>query len=442
MAALHGLVIAAMLVTGVASGQTVRPDPVATATRLLDRMDAGDFQAASSDFNAQMKEALDVDKLRSVQAQLNAAGLVEGRDSPTVSERSGTTVVVIRIRRKMAAIDASVAIDSEGKIAGLHYAPARAEAAPPPPGNAAYTETGVEVGNGERALPATLALPRGNVPKAGFPAVVLVHGSGPQDRDETIGPNRPFLDIARGLAARGVAVLRYDKRTKARPQDYADGSVSIDSETTDDAVVAVQALRLQPGIDPARVFVLGHRQGGMMAPRIAMHAADAGTPVAGLVLLAAPSRKLLDILIEQNQRLAVLDDAHTSPEETAAIDTQRSQVQAIRAGGDVAASQSPLGQPAAYWRSTDAVDPVAEALAAKRQMLILQGARDIQVVDADWQGWKAAFHDDADVTFKLYPALNHLGIAGPGDGALADYQRLGNVDASLIKDVATWIDAH
>src|SRR3546814_2148322 len=76
---------------------------------------------------------------------------------------------------------------------------------------------------------------------AGVPAVVLVHGSGPHDRDESIGPNKPFLDIARGLAAQGTAVLRYDKRTKARPQDYADGSVTIDSETTNDAVFAVAA---------------------------------------------------------------------------------------------------------------------------------------------------------------------------------------------------------
>src|SRR3546814_15587681 len=63
-----------------------------------------------------------------------------------------------------------------------------------------------------------------------------LHGSGPHDRDESIGPNRPFLDIARGLAAQGVAVLRYEKRSRSRPQDYADGAITIDSETTDDAV--------------------------------------------------------------------------------------------------------------------------------------------------------------------------------------------------------------
>jgi thioesterase domain-containing protein len=190
------------------------------------------------------------------------------------------------------------------------------------------------------------------------------------------------------------------------------------------------------------VFVLGHSQGGMMAPRIAAHAAQAGAPVAGIVLMAAPSRKLLDILVEQQRRMAVLDDGHTSEQEAAAIANLERQVALVRAGGDVAPGDSPLKQPATYWRSTDAVDPVAEAKADALPMLVLQGARDIQVVDADWQGWKAGFHADPGVTFKLYPALNHLGIAGEGDGNLAEYAKPGHVDAQLIGDVAAWVVAH
>src|SRR3546814_6625574 len=94
----------------------------------------------------------------------------------------------------------------------------------------------------------------------------------------------------------------------------------------------------------------------MMAPRIAARSGH----VAGLVLLAAPARPLLDILVEQNIRLAVLDDAHTSDEEAAAIAKLKGQVAAIRAGGDIAEADTPLHQPVAYWRSTEAVDPVAE----------------------------------------------------------------------------------
>ena len=412
-------------------------DAVAVATRLLDHMEAGEYEAASADFSPQMKAALGADKLAAVQQQLAAAGAQTGRDAPMVSEQSGMTVVVVRIHREQASVDATIAVDGDGKVAGLHYAPAAepAAAAPAVDANAGYSEHDFAVGSGKRALPGTLAMPDGASADHRVTAVVLVHGSGPQDRDESIGPNRPFLDIARGLAAQGIAVLRFDKRSKARPQDYADGKVTIDSETTDDAVAAVAALREAPGIDPARVFVLGHSQGAMMAPRIAARSGH----VAGLVLLAAPARPLLDILVEQNIRLAVLDDAKTSDAEAAAIARLKGQVAAIRAGGKVAIADSPMNQPADYWRSTEAVDPVAEAKAVALPMLVLQGAQDIQVVDADWQRWKGGFHDDPKVEFKLYPTLNHLGMAVEGEQGPAQYQQPGHVDPSLIADVAGWI---
>jgi pimeloyl-ACP methyl ester carboxylesterase len=197
-------------------------------------------------------------------------------------------------------------------------------------------------------------------------------------------------------------------------------------------------LRKAPGIDPSRVFLLGHSQGAMMAPRIAQHSGQ----VAGLILLAAPARPLLDILQEQRKRMAVLDDGKTSAEESAALEALKQQVSAVRASADVPVAQSPMGQPAAYWRSTDAVDPLAEARAVGLPMLVLQGTRDIQVVDADWQGWKGAFHDDPDVEFKLYEGLNHLGIAVQGDDDVAAYAVPGHVDAQLVADTAAWIGAH
>jgi dienelactone hydrolase len=413
----------------------------ATATALLDAMDAGDYAAAEAMFTAQMAAAVPAERLQGVWESLPAqVGAAQGRGEMQASAVNGATLVLVPLHYANAELVAQVAVDADGRIAGFLVQPAPPPAAAAPAAGAGYSERDMLVGEGERALPATLALPDGDGP---FPAVVLVHGSGPQDRDETIGPNRPFLDIARGLAAQGVAVLRYEKRTKARPQDYADAaSLTIDAETTDDAVLAVQALHALPEIDDARVFVFGHSQGAMMAPRIAARAIEAGAPVAGLVLFAAPARKLLDILVEQNRRLAVLDDAHTSDEERAAIDALRASVRKIRGGGDIATEDTPLHLPAGYWRSTDAVDPVAEAQAAGLPMLVLQGARDIQVVDADWQLWKGAFHADPQVTFKLYPSLNHLGLTGEGDGSLAEYSVPGHVDATLIGDVAAWIGAH
>src|SRR5690554_1224314 len=112
---------------------------------------------------------------------------------------------------------------------------------PAAPAAASHSEREFSVGEGELALPGTLAMPEGEGP---FPAVVLVHGSGPQDRDSTIGPNRPLRDIALGLAGRGIATLRYDKRTRMYPIAASfDPDFSLDKESTDDAVAAVAALR-------------------------------------------------------------------------------------------------------------------------------------------------------------------------------------------------------
>lgn len=412
-------------------------DAVRASNEVLDAMDAGDFAAVHARFDATMAGAITVEQLAQGWKVLPAQiGALKERGEARVVERDGRTLVTIPLQYEKAALNAMLAFDAEHRLGGFAIrpaAPATAPAAPPVPADANYRELELRIGDETTGLAATLAMPNSEGPVA---AVVLVHGSGPQDRDSTIGPNRPFLDIARGLAERGVAVLRYEKRTKARPQDFADGG-SIDLETTDDAVLAAALLRSQTGIDPKRVFVLGHSLGGMMAPRI-----GARDPrIAGLVLLAAPSRPLLDILIEQNRRMAILNDGKTSDAESIAIQQLTDSVAAVRGGREIAAAQAPMGIAPAYWRSVDAVDQVAEARAIEQPLLFLQGARDIQVVDADWQGWRDAFHDSPRASFKLYETLNHLAISGEGDGNLQEYQTPGHVDAALIADIAAWIAA-
>src|SRR5262249_34016694 len=138
-----------------------------------------------------------------------------------------------------------------------------------------FVEVPVQVGSAP-ALPGFLSLPKGAGP---FPVVVLVHGSGPQDADETIGPNKPFKDLALGLARRGIAVLRYAKRSRVEPA----GVVTVKEEVLDGAHAAIELARASKGIDPGRVVVLGHSEGGYLAPRIAKE----NPTVAGIILLAA-----------------------------------------------------------------------------------------------------------------------------------------------------------
>lgn len=415
-----------------ASPDAAPSEAVAAAQSVLDAMDAGDFGGVHARFDETMAAAVSEDQLRQLWTSLpTQLGAAKGRGEPRTLEREGTRIVVVPLHYEAATLDASLAFEADGRISGFLIKPAAAAPAPSPPvpADAPYTERELSIGDGDTALPATLTLPKTKGPVA---AVVLVHGSGPHDRDETIGPNKHFLDLARGLAERGIAVLRYEKRTKAYPGQFADGG-TIDLETTDDAVQAAELLRTQPGIDPDRVFVLGHSQGAMLAPRIGTR----DPQIAGLILLAAPARPLLDLAIEQNKRAAVLDDGRTSDAEAAAIAKLTAQVEAVRRGEDVRGADAPLGAPASYWRTVEAVDPVAEARTAKQPLLLLQGGNDLQVVDADWQRWRGAFHDDPRVTFKLYDDLTHLAM--PGEGLPKDYATPGHVAPVLIDDVAAWI---
>lgn len=124
MKALRALLLATCLGLSATAFAQSHEAAIATATALLDRMEAGEFEAATGDFNAQMTSALDAGKLRDVQAQLDAAGPVASRGAPEVTQQAGLTVVLVRIVRQGATIDASIAIDGAGKVAGLYFVPA------------------------------------------------------------------------------------------------------------------------------------------------------------------------------------------------------------------------------------------------------------------------------------------------------------------------------
>lgn len=406
--------------------------PQAIAAKLLDRLDAGQYDQAEAMFNTQMQQHVPVDKLKAVWQSLPPAGK---HDAPQVSQQNGQQIIKQTLHRGGAtAWTFTVAVDAQGKVSGMFVQPQQ-NAAPIPavPADASYSEREVTVGAEGHPLGGTLAMPKGNGP---FPAVVLVHGSGPNDREETIGANHVFTDIARGLAAQGIAVLRYEKRTHARPQDFKNGIVTIDSETIDDAVAAAKSLATTPGIDPKRIFVLGHSLGAMAAPRIAQRAGN----VAGVIELSGAARKLIDIIPYQQRYMAKLQGKSDDPQTVAAIAKAESDIAAIRGGAKP--DDTALGMRVDYWRSVDAIDPIADNKALHVPALLLHGDRDFQVPMEDWAALQHAFGDNKRFTLKLYPSLNHLGIAGTGTPSVAEYAQPGHVDAQLISDTAAWIKAH
>ena len=141
--------------------------------------------------------------------------------------------------------------------------------------------------NGLLTLPDDLSAP--------VPAVVLVHGSGPSNMDERVMKLTPFKDIAEGLAQRGIASLRYDKRTFTYRKQLAKTSPTVREETIDDALLALELLRQDARIDRSRIFLLGHSLGAMLVPRIDAEGGNAR----GLILLAATPYRLEDVVLRQ-----------------------------------------------------------------------------------------------------------------------------------------------
>src|SRR5581483_16663 len=287
-------------IAGVAWSQAADDPAVARAKQAFDLLEHDKVDEVVTQFTIQMAAAIGTAQLRTVWAAVHRqAGAFQAYvDQRVTTPAPGVTAVVLGCRFEKAVADFLVAFDSDNKIAGLRITPRAAPAAPAgPPPSSHFSEEAVTVGAGEWARPGTLSMPAGDVAAA----VVLVHGSGPNDRDETIGPNKPFRDLAWGLAERGIAVLRYDKRTRVYPGKMAGNpTMTVREETTADAALAVALLRHHDRIDPKNVFVLGHSLGGTLAPRIA-----ADDPLlAGVIIMAGSTRPLLDVAREQLEYLS------------------------------------------------------------------------------------------------------------------------------------------
>ncbi len=441
------LMAPAALAAGVPPG-----DCVAHSKKLLDAMVDGDYATARANFSAEMKAAASADLLKQVWAGIQAgSGALKGRGEPRQVASEMGSVVFTPLQFSGTPRVFEVSCSNEGEVDGIHFLspqeaggiegelagavakPARAPIVAHVAADGVRVQP-LDVPSPLGPLHGALTLPAGKGP---FPAVVLVQGSGSSDMDETIGPNKPFRDIADGLAKAGVASLRYDKRAFVYPRQVAaDAKFTVDAEVTGDALAAAQLLAKQQQVDPRRMFVLGLSEGGMLAPRIGQR----DPRLAGIIMLAAPARQLLEVSAEQVRELAA---KHGEPK--AAVDANLEAIAAERQLLDKAGPQHPpagsfRGAPQSWWLSLHDYDQVAAAKALSMPILILQGGSDFQVSPAkDYEAWKHALTGKPDVTFHLYPGLSHLFMPAGKTLTIADYAKPAHVDPSVIADIADWI---
>ncbi|WP_072541224.1 alpha/beta hydrolase [Bacteroides mediterraneensis] len=370
-------------------------------------------------FDAKMQQAISSSQLKDMWTQVEQQlGPLEKEKEWKQDAIDGTVVYYTDLKFQRAPLRLLVTFNADNKVSGLRLLSVPPEEKPlvAPFDSVHLEESPIEVVSGNYKLPGTLTRPKG---KTHLPIIILVHGSGPQDRDGSIGPNKIYRDIAWGLAAQGIAVLRYDKRT------YVYGKASVpegkeitpDEEVVEDAVSACQLAASLPFIDKRKVFIAGHSLGGLLAPLIATRCPS----VTGLILLAAPSRPQDDILKEQIRYLGSLNG--NTDEKLLA-----QQYQQIKAAA-----------PQIYWDYLDKYAPVMTACSLSVPMLFLQGERDYQVTMQDFAMWKLGMFGKTNATFQSYPTLNHCFMEGTGKSTPMEYNHPARVYGKVMEDIAKWV---
>jgi dienelactone hydrolase len=316
----------------------------------------------------------------------------------------------------------------------------QAGAAPPtkpaaPAAQPKYAEREVSFTSAGLKIPGTLCLPpdlNGRKP----PLVVMVQGSGPHDRDETIGPNKPFAETAHALAVKGVATLRYDKRTILEKPNGPE-IVTLKWEVEDDALAALEFARTLTEGDSQHIFLLGHSLGAALSPYIAE-----GAPwLRGIVLMAAPARPHY-AYVDDQIRVILKSRGKTDVEIAATLEKQHQIIGDIEAG-KVPDQQMLQGAPIHYMRELIALAPAGELRKERIPALVLQGGKDVQVFQPDFELLKQALdaRKNAGDEAKFFPELNHLFMAVQGESTLAAYQTPGHVAFEVTETIAEWVKA-
>jgi uncharacterized protein len=331
-------------------------------------------------------------------------------------------------------------VDAAGRLLGARVPAQNLEvtrtadvAAAPPrpdysaPADAPYTAEEVRVPTpGGFRLAGTLTLPKER--RGRVPVVVTVSGSGQQDRDEAapaLPGYRLFRQVADTLGRRGIGVLRFDDRGFGDSEGGLEGVTSADFAADVRAVVAW--LRSRPEVDPERIVLLGHSEGGVIAPLVA-----ADDPRLAAVVLVAGSSRRGEEIIEYQRRWAAEHDSTVRPER------RDSAVAAYRAQAD-----STLGR-LAWWRWFMQHDPLPVARRLRQPVLVLHGATDRQVTADQAEELAAAIRrsGNGDVTVRVFPGLNHLLLRDPV-GDPAGYGRLPSlrVAPEFLGALADWLAA-
>lgn len=401
---------------------TIAPQvaPVDHANAAIEALVANDWPRVVGAFDADSEPPTPAQVEAAWREQANGLGVARSWREVDRTYQDGLEVRIIHVELEHGVVQCLLSVDP-GTLELRSLFITRPASPPAYIDHERFHEVDVRVGSPPYVLGGTLTLPRGSGP---FPAVLLVHGSGPNDRNASVGATKIFRDLAHGLASAGIAVLRYDKRTYTY-RDQLTNHITLDEESVDDAVAAVELLGARPEIDPARIFVIGHSLGGLLAPEIALRAGG----VAGIALLSPPGRAPWEIVREQMRYLGAPRDMLVQTE-TAVIEL------------DLGVERGSLaGMPYSYWRDWASRDGVATVKRFARPTLVMHGTRDYQVSADDFATWRDGLASEPYVELVTIAGVNHLFIAGHGTPSPLEYRVESHVDARVVAKLTAFVSS-
>ncbi len=405
-------------------------NPMDLCRRLAVAMAGGSFDEVEERFSDEVKAQLPQETLQAVWEQTVAdlGEYVEVYEVQEPESDAGTMVRVI-LRYEQGGLNVSFVLENQ-EITGLWLNYYNIPEEPQTGEN--YQEQEIAIGTYELDGRLTLPLDVENPP-----VVILVQGSGQSDMNETIGSagNALFRDLAQGLAARGIATIRYNKRYYQYPE-AAPADLTVEDEVLEDVAAAIGYAQECGLVDENRIIVLGHSLGGMLAPKIASD----NPQVAAIISMAGSPRSLEDIMMDQTAE--ALEASGLSEEEQ---EEQMAQAQAEAKRAKEAAEDGTeliLGAPESYWYSLNQIDAAGLAQELSIPMLFLQGDADFQVYpDVDFAMWQELLEGKEQVSFQLYEGLNHLFMPTSGKRDVTEYDTEAHADEQVMDDVADWIGA-
>lgn len=411
------------------------------ALHIIDLLRAGEYQTVYEEyFTNDLRASLAQEELEKEWEQLIETGgeFVEVQSLQLKKHGENLEIIEGEVVYTDAAADIRMIFNENRHLSGLNLSDVVADANLP----ASIIEEEIIIGEGtDYELGGTLTLPKGN--QKNLPAVVLVQGSGPSDRDETVFAYKPFRDIAWGLAEQGIAVIRYDKRTFTHAEKMVQASLKLTvfEETIEDAILAAELVKKDERIDDSNVFLIGHSLGGMLAPRMDAQGGD----YRGMIILAGSPRSLWEIVYDQNKAVlkrSKMDEEEKEKQEQLIEEEYEKAKQLQNLSDKETQEMTVFGVNGYYLKEMDQYDAAAILLKHDKPVLLLQGEDDFQVYhEKDFALWKTLLKGRENTAFVSYPNLNHFFVDydGPNKGTVAEYETANEVDNQVIKDIGVWI---